>query len=97
MYLITLQLTGPDREVPDHASLTEFFASLTAPTDQVEHLRVLCGPGRIDLALFLLAPNAPTAEVMARVLALRATRTAHLSRWRLTGSALGDPDLSGLH
>jgi hypothetical protein len=64
--LITLQLTGPETAVPDPASLTGFLASLTEPAEQVEHLRVLCGPGRIDLALFLLAPTAATERPTER-------------------------------
>ncbi|MFE0459606.1 hypothetical protein ACFW1A_10135 [Kitasatospora sp. NPDC058965] len=96
MYLIVLQLHGPGTDFPDPARLTETLASLTESGDRVEHLRVLCGPGRIDLAVFLLATSARTAEVVARALCLRALALPELLLWQLTTSGVVDPNLSDL-
>ncbi|MFE0461014.1 hypothetical protein ACFW1A_17370 [Kitasatospora sp. NPDC058965] len=88
MQMITLHLTGPDFPEPDEAAVTELIQSHAEPADRVEHLRVQGRPGRLDLALFLLADDRSAAEHTARALCLRALRSAPwLADWRLPREA----------
>ncbi|WP_412543161.1 hypothetical protein R8Z50_12030 [Longispora sp. K20-0274] len=86
LYLITVGLAGPDTDHRPHdpAAVTELLRAHVLPDDRIQHLRVRAGPGRIDLAAFLLADNEATALLTTRELCLRALETgAPLDSWRL--------------
>ncbi|WP_035841484.1 hypothetical protein [Kitasatospora azatica] len=86
MYLITLRLTGPDTASVDPDCLTALIESLIEPADGVEHLRVLCRPGRIDLAVFVLAGSAGAAGRAAHALCRRVVAEPPLADWRPTAN-----------
>jgi hypothetical protein len=84
MRLITLRLVGPDTEQPDPHTATELLAAHIVPDDRIEHVRVRAGPGRIDLAAFLLVEDEATALLTARAFCIRALATIpSLAAWHL--------------
>ncbi|MFE0458541.1 hypothetical protein ACFW1A_04660 [Kitasatospora sp. NPDC058965] len=87
MHLITTQLVGPASTPIDPQLLAYVIRSHAEPADRVEHLRVHVEPGRIGLAVFLLADNEADAEQATRRLCHRALEnTPLLAQWHLLAS-----------
>ncbi len=84
MHLIPIQLVGPASTPIDPQLLAYVIRSHAGPADRVEHLRVHVEPGRIGLALFLLAESEADAELAAHQLCRRALEdTPLLAQWQL--------------
>ncbi|MER5637889.1 hypothetical protein ABT095_13145 [Kitasatospora sp. NPDC002227] len=84
MHLITLQLSGPAGVLLDPELLAELIDSHSEASDRLEHLRARSAPGRVDLALFLLADDELAADRAARAVCRRAIERTHwLTAWQL--------------
>jgi hypothetical protein len=87
MHLITTQLVGPTSASIDPQLLAYVIRSHAEPADQLEHLRVHAEPGRIGLAVFLLAESEADAELATHQLCRRALEgTPLLAQWQLITS-----------
>lgn len=82
--MITLRLTGPETEQPNAATVAEMLRAQVVPADPIEHLRVRAGPGRIDLAAFLLVDDEATALLVTRAFCARAlANSPSLVAWQI--------------
>ncbi|MGW4380588.1 hypothetical protein [Kitasatospora sp. NPDC004531] len=82
--LTVTRLVGPDTALVAPRWLTGQLWSQSRADDRLEHVRVRVAPGRIGVALFLLAAEDGGARLSARSICARALDASdELRDWRL--------------
>ncbi|MEU1289952.1 hypothetical protein [Kitasatospora sp. NPDC005856] len=82
--LAVTRLVGPTASVVAPQWLTGYLWSQARADDRLEHVRVRVAPGRIGVALFVLAAEDTGARLSARSICARALEASdELRDWRL--------------